>query len=305
MSIFALMGAIQVGLIYSLVAIGVFISFRVLDFPDLTVDGSFPLGAAVTAALLVAGVNPFIAMGAAVISGFIAGILTAWLNLKLNILNLLASILTMIALYSINIRIMGGPNISLLSRKTIFTPLDNGISLGSYSIPSYILLPIGLSVMILILCFIIIRFLNSEIGLAMRATGKNTRMSRANGINTILMIGLGMGISNALVALAGSLFAQSEGFSDVTTGVGTIVIGLAAVIAGETLFPTRSILWSIFACIFGSIIYRLMIALALEADFIGLQASDLNLVTAVLVGFALVLPVIRQKFKKTKRGVQK
>ncbi|GBU10183.1 ABC transporter permease [Gammaproteobacteria bacterium] len=305
MSIFALMGAIQTGLIYSLVAIGVFISFRVLDFPDLTVDGSFPLGAAVTAALLVVGVNPFIAMIAAVISGFIAGILTAWLNLKLNILNLLASILTMIALYSINIRIMSGPNISLLNRKTIFTPLDDGISLGSYSIPSYILLPIGLSFMILILCFIIIRFLNSEIGLAMRATGKNTRMSRANGINTILMIGLGMGISNALVALAGSLFAQSEGFSDVTTGVGTIVIGLAAVIAGETLFPTRSILWSILACIFGSIIYRFMIALALEADFIGLQASDLNLVTAVLVGFALVLPVMRQKFKKTKRGVRK
>lgn len=300
MSIFAVMGAIELGLIYSLVAIGVFLSFRVLDFPDLTVDGSFPLGAAVTAVLIVNGVNPYLAMIVAVACGFFAGLVTAFLNLKLKILHLLASILTMTALYSINIRIMNAPNIALINETTIMTPFENGFTWGGVMLPKVILSPLILSGFILMIALLLIRFLNSKIGLAMRATGKNTRMSRANGINTTFMIALGMGISNGLVALGGSLFSQTQGFADVTTGVGTIVIGLAAVIAGETLFPSRTVYGTVIACIFGAIIYRLTIAFALEADFIGLQASDLNMVTSALVGFALVLPMIKQKFKQNR-----
>lgn len=300
MSIFAVMGAIELGLIYSLVAVGVFLSFRVLDFPDLTVDGSFPLGAAVTAIMIVNGFNPYLAMLAAVACGFFAGLVTAFLNLKLKILHLLASILTMTALYSINIRIMNAPNIALINEVTIVTPFENGFTWGSMTVSKIILSPLMLSIFIFIIALLLIRFLNSKIGLAMRATGKNTRMSRANGINTTLMIALGMGISNGLVALGGSLFSQTQGFADVTTGVGTIVIGLAAVIAGETLFPSRTVYGTVIACIFGAIIYRLMIAFALEADFIGLQASDLNMVTSLLVGFALVLPMIKQKFKQNR-----
>ena len=186
MSQIAFLGAIETGLIFSLVALGVFISFRILDFPDLTVDGSFPLGAAVSASLIVSGFNPWIATLAAIFAGCIAGMITAWMNVRLQILNLLASILTMIALYSINLRIMGRPNIALLGEETILTPLD------SIDLPYYVTTPLAFFVIAVIVMAGLVYFLKSEIGLAMRATGSNSRMARAQGISTSAMIILGM-----------------------------------------------------------------------------------------------------------------
>lgn len=285
----AFLGAVELGLIFALVAFGVYLSFRVLDFPDLTVDGSFPLGAAVSAVLIVAGVNPWLATLAAMLAGAAAGLVTAWLNVRLKILHLLASILTMIALYSINLRIMGKPNVALLGDTTILTPVDN------WPIPYYYSHLIAFGVIVLVVLVLLAAFLKSETGLAMRATGANPRMARAQGINTQAMVLLGMAISNGLVGLAGSLFAQSQGYADVTMGVGMIVVGLASVIGGEALLPTRTILWALVACLVGAILYRLAVALALNADFIGLQSQDLNLVTAVLVAAAIVLPGMRRK----------
>lgn len=217
----ALYGAIETGLIYGLVAFGIYISFRVLDFPDLTVDGSFPLGAAVAAMLIIAGWNPWIATGAAILAGMAAGAVTALLNVKLKILNLLASILTMIALYSVNLRIMGRPNVALLTEETVLTPWYN-LDLAYHHVPVLLFV-----IVVAISLILLWRFMKSETGLAMRATGANPRMARAQGIATGAMIVLGVALSNGLVGLAGALFAQSQGAADVTMGVGVIVIGLA------------------------------------------------------------------------------
>lgn len=283
----ALYGAIETGLIYGLVAFGIYISFRVLDFPDLTVDGSFPLGAAVAAMLIIAGWNPWIATGAAVLAGMAAGAVTAILNVKLNILNLLASILTMIALYSINLRIMGRPNVALLGEDTMLTPW--------YDLPlDYHQVPVLLFVIVVLVSLVLLwRFMKSETGLAMRATGANARMARAQGIATGGMIILGVALSNGLVGLAGALFAQSQGAADVTMGVGVIVIGLASLIGGEAVITPNTVIKALVACVVGAIIYRLAIAFALNADFLGLQSQDLNLITAVLVTLAIVLPGAR------------
>jgi putative ABC transport system permease protein len=288
---FAFFGAIETGFIYGLVALGVFISFRILDFPDLTVDGSFPLGAAVSATMIVAGINPLVATFCACLAGAAAGLVTAWLNVRLKILHLLASILTMIALYSINLRVMDGPNKALLGVETLLSPLDN------LSIPYYIAYPIAFGIVILLVVALLVWFLKTEVGLAMRATGSNERMAKANGINTGRMVLLGMALSNALVALAGSLFAQSQGSADVTMGVGVIVIGLASVIGGEALLPKRTLLLWISACILGSLLYRLVVAVALNGEVLGLKAQDLNLITAVLVTVAIVAPNWRSYFK--------
>lgn len=296
MSSIAFFGAIESGLMFGLVALGVYISFRVLEFPDLTVDGSLPLGAAVASTLIVHGWNPYLATLIAMFAGAAAGFVTAWLNVRLKILNLLASILTMIALYSVNLRVMGRPNQALLNTDTIFTSLD-GLQLPYYfsSLLVYSLVAIG--VMLLLNWF-----LGSQVGLAMRATGANARMARAQGINTDRMILLGMAISNALVALAGALFAQSQGGADVSMGLGVIVVGLAAVILGEAIMPTRIIWMATIACLLGSILYRLVVAVALNASFIGLQAQDLKLITAVLVAVAMTLPTMRSKFALRKMG---
>ncbi len=288
---FAFFGAIETGFIYGLVALGVFISFRILDFPDLTVDGSFPLGAAVSATMIVAGINPLIATFCACIAGAAAGLVTAWLNVRLKILHLLASILTMIALYSINLRVMDGPNKALLGVETLLSPLDN------LSIPYYIAYPIAFGIVILLVVAALVWFLKTEVGLAMRATGSNERMAKANGINTGRMVLMGMALSNALVALAGALFAQSQGSADVTMGVGVIVIGLASVIGGEALLPKRTLLMWISACILGSLLYRLVVAVALNGEVLGLKAQDLNLITAILVTVAIVAPNWRSYFK--------
>ncbi len=291
MNIAALLGAVELGLLYALVAFGIYLSFRVLNFPDLTVDGSFPLGAAVAATFIVLGVNPYLATLYAMLAGALAGFVTAFLNVRFRILHLLASILTMIALYSINLRIMGRPNIALINEPTILVPFE-GLGLAAMWLK-----PAVLAGLVLIAALLLTRFLTSEFGLAMRATGANPRMARANGVHTAVMIYAGMALSNAMVALAGALFAQTNGFADVTIGTGTIVVGLAAVIIGEALLPDRHIGFAVAGCIIGSVLYRMAIAAALNAEFIGLTASDLNLITAVLVALALILPGARNPLK--------
>lgn len=289
MSFVAFLGAIETGLLYGFLSLGVYLSFRVLKFPDLTVDGSFPLGAAVVATLITQGVNPWLATAVAMVAGALAGLCTAILSVQFNILNLLASILTMIALYSVNLRIMGRPNVPLLNQPTLFDGLEK-------ILPIWIILLVGLGLTKLAIDF----FLTSDLGLAMRATGMNPMMANAQGIYTDWLILLGMAMSNALAALSGALFAQVNGFADVALGVGTVVVGLATVILGEAIFPSRTVSWATLAVILGCLIYRLVIAMALNADFLGLRAQDLNLVTAVIVVMALVLPKVNlvAKFKR-------
>nr|WP_202402353.1 ABC transporter permease [Shinella sp. AETb1-6] len=284
----AFWGAVELGLVYAFVAIGVYLAFRVLDFPDLTVDGSFPLGAAVAAVLIIAGVNPWLAAAVAMVAGALAGLVTAVLNVRFRILNLLASILTMIALFSVNLRVMGKPNVALINAETMISPFFG------HGLRDFYVRPLFVGVLVVIAVIVVWRFLESDAGLSMRATGANARMARAQGVNTNKQIYLGIALSNALVALGGALFAQTNGFADVTSGVGTIVVGLAAVIIGETLFGARGILIALIGCVVGSILYRIAIQLALSSDILGLQASDLNFVTALLVTVALVLPRLRR-----------
>jgi putative ABC transport system permease protein len=295
MSLFALLGALEIGLVYSLVALGIFISFRLLRFPDLTADGSFPLGGAVCATAIAAGWNPFGATLAALAAGAAAGFITGWLNVKLKIMDLLASILMMIALYSVNLRIMGKPNVPLITEPTVFTRLQPA------AIVDYVFRPLLLVGVVIVAKLLLDWFLATQRGLAIRATGSNPRMARSQGVNTGGTVLLGLAISNALVALAGALFAQTQGGSDISMGIGTIVIGLAAVIVGESVLPSRRMVLATLAAIVGSIVYRFFIALALNSDFIGLQAQDLNLVTAVLVTIALVIPMLRKRLSG-KRG---
>ena len=284
----AFWGAVELGLVFAFVAIGVFLTFRVLDFPDLTVDGSFPLGAAVAAVLITTGFNPWFAAAIAMVAGALAGLVTAFLNVRFRILNLLASILTMIALFSVNLRVMGKPNVALINADTMLSPFF-GLGLREVYVR-----PLFVGVLVVIAVILVWRFLESDAGLAMRATGANARMARAQGVDTRRQVYLGLALSNALVALGGALFAQTNGFADVTSGVGTIVVGLAAVIIGETLFGARGILLALIGCIVGSVLYRIAIQLALSTDALGLKASDLNLVTAVLVAVALILPHLRR-----------
>ena len=291
MSLIQFLGAIEIGLVFGLVGLGVFLSFRVLNFPDLTVDGSFPLGAAVCATLIVNGVNPWLATLAAMLAGSCAGLVTALLNLRFNILHLLASILTMIALYSINLRIMGKPNVAVIGDPTIIKQF------AFIGLTNPQLKPLIAAVIVGIALFLVIRFLASDYGLAMRATGANPRMARAMGVDTRQATYVGMALSNSLVALAGALFAQMNGYADVTMGTGVIVVGLAAVILGEAICGTRSIVVWAIGCVIGSLIYRMAVAFALNSQFLGITSSDLNLVTAVLVAIALILPGARNPLK--------
>ncbi|EGQ7957594.1 ABC transporter permease [Vibrio vulnificus] len=286
MSAFAFFGALEIGLLYGLVALGVYLTFRVLDFPDLSVDGSFPMGAAVAATAIVAGVNPWLATGMAILAGAMTGWVTAFLAVRCGILHLLASILTMIAAFSINIRIMGRPNLALLGEETILTPFE---SLGD---PMFIR-PLVVGILVLISSWLVVRLLNSDFGLGLRATGVNARMVRAQGGSTSFYTYFGLALSNGFVGFAGALFAQTNSFADVTSGVGTIVVGLAAVILGQTLIPGRKIWVAVVAVIVGSVLYRLAVAFALSSGMFGLQASDLNLVTAVLVAIALIAPKLK------------
>lgn len=291
MSIYSLWGALEIGLIFGLVALAVLISFRILRFPDLTVDGSFPLGGATAATMISAGWDPFSATALATLAGALAGSITGWLNVRLKIMDLLASILMMIALYSINLRVMGRPNVPLIAEPTVFTVLQPDF------LDDYVARPLVLILVVIAAKILLDWFFSTQAGLAMRATGSNPRMARSQGVATGGMVLMGMAISNALCALAGALFAQSQGGADISMGIGTIVIGLAAVIVGESIMPSRRLVITTLAVVVGAVLYRFFIALALNADFIGLKAQDLNLVTAILVTVALVIPLFKQRLR--------
>ena len=281
--------------LWSLLALGVYITFRVLDIADLTVEGSFPLGASVAVTLLVKDVNPVTAILAAALAGGLAGVVTGLLHTKLRIPALLAGILTMIALYSVNLRIMGKANVSLLGKDTAFTLVESTFGVA-YS-QAVLLVGVLACVLFSVLMY---WFFGTEIGAAIRATGYNPQMIRAQGVDTNIMLLIGLFFSNALVAVAGALVAQSNGFADVGMGVGTIVIGLASVIIGEVLFGTRSFKNSLISVILGSIVYRLVIAIVLQ---MGMPPNDLKLFTAVLVAIALSLPMVKGKFQSRKAGI--
>jgi putative tryptophan/tyrosine transport system permease protein len=291
MNLYAALGAIEQGLVYGIMVIGVYLTFRILDFPDLTVDGSLPLGAAISAVAITSGINPYLSLLLALGGGFIAGMVTAFLNTQFKILHLLASILTMIALYSIIIRIMSGPNVALLGVHTVF---DSVINLG---VPAHFAGLIIFGAFALLVLIFIIWFLSTELGQAILATGDNPQMIRSLGVNTNTIIILGVGLSNALVALCGALVAQNQGAADVGMGIGTIVVGLASVIIGETVFGCKTMARAFIAAVLGSIVYRFAIALALGLEIGGFRfnPSDLNLITALLVITALITPKLKKR----------
>jgi putative ABC transport system permease protein len=288
---YAALGAVEQGVVYGIMVIGVYLTFRILDFPDLTVDGSLPLGAAISAVAITSGINPYFSLLFALAGGFMAGMVTAFLNTKFKILHLLASILTMIALYSINIRIMSGPNVALLGQTTVFDSVTN---LG---IPAHYAGLLIFGTFALLVLTAIIWFLGTELGQAILATGDNPQMIRSLGVNTNTIIILGVGLSNGLVALSGALVAQNQGAADVGMGIGTIVAGLASVIIGETVFGCKTMPRAFIAALLGSIVYRLAIALALGMEFgnFRFNPSDLNLITALLVIGALITPNLKKR----------
>ena len=288
----AIQGAASQGIIWGIMTLGVYITFKVLDFPDLTVDGSFALGGAVSAILISNGMNPFITLIFSFLAGSLAGLATGILNTKLQIPGILAGILTMIALYSINIRVMGGrPNIPLLGMATSLTIIQNILSLSK--VMSDLLVGFVFSLFIV---FIMYWFFGTEMGCAIRATGNNEKMIRALGVDTNIMKIIGLMISNALVSLSGALVTQSQGYADVGMGTGTIVVGLASVIIGEVIFGNRfNFLYKLFSIVMGSIIYRIIIAIVLQ---LGLKATDLKLLTAIIVAIALSVPVLNKKATK-------
>ncbi len=282
----------ELGLIYGIAALGVYLTFRVLGFPDLTVDGSFTTGGATAAAAIVAGVPPWLAVLMAFGAGAIAGSLTGILHTKGKIDGLLASIIMMIALYSINLHIMGNSAAKpLLGETTMLTPLEENGLLRDNWVGSGLLL-IG----VLAVAFVLIWFLHTRTGLALRATGNNSQMATSFRVNTDNQKILGLAISNGLVAVSGAFLAQYQSIADATMGIGLIVIGLASVIVGQAIFGQRRVWQAVLACIAGSILYRWVLQIALGA---GLPASDMKLASAVLVVIALLLPRL-EIFKKMK-----
>ncbi|MFL4475253.1 ABC transporter permease [Paeniglutamicibacter sp. MACA_103] len=273
--------AVELGLIYAIMALGVYLTFRILDFPDLTVDGSFTTGAAVASISIINGVNPFIATIFAFFIGAIAGVITGLLHTKGKIDGLLAGILTMIALYSINLRIMGKANLPLLGETTVLTFLRENRMLGTWA--SAGLMFVGC----LVAVAVIVWFLRTDVGLAMRATGDNEEMIRSLGVNTDNQKILGLALSNGLVGISGAVIAQFQGFADIGMGIGVILIGLASVIVGQAIFGQKFIWIAALAVVFGSVAYRMVIQLALMA---GLEVNDMKLISAVLVVIALLLP---------------
>ncbi|MGD8189619.1 ABC transporter permease [Brevibacillus ginsengisoli] len=310
----ALNGAVEQGLLFAIMALGVYLTFRILNFPDLTVDGSFALGGAIGAKLIIAGYNPLIATVIAMLAGALAGAITGILTTKGKINGLLAGILTMIALYSVNLRIMDRANLPLLREDTLYTYAQN-LHIPDLRIPELHILGLdvgGITILtgvaLIFLVFVAIVkglidwFMHTQIGLGLRATGDNPAMIRSFGINTDSTTIIGLSLSNALVALSGALIAQYQGFADVGMGIGMIVIGLASVIVGEVIFGHQSLFRATLAVILGSVVYRLVIALALRA---GLSPSDMKLITAVLVIFALTLPnMVKGVWRKTNSGIK-
>ena len=281
MNFIQIIGSLELGLIYSVVAVAVFLTFRIINFADLTVDGSFPLGAAVMAILLSNNTNIFAAIFISFIAGMIAGAITGYLNIRYKIMEILAGILTMTALYSINLRIMGRPNISLMNLD-LSDEYRFAIIIGT----------------ILIAAILVMLLLKTEIGLALRSLGQNPQLTASCGVNIGRMTILALAISNGLVALSGGLFVIMQGFSDISMGLGTVVIGLASVIIGEKLTSSRSTSVLILSVIIGAVLYRLLITLALNLEFLNLEASDLNLISTLLVAGVMIAPIYYNKWTK-------
>ncbi len=298
----AMLGAVSQGVLWGIMALGVYITFKILDFADMTVDGSFALGGCVCALLIVRGVNPLLAVLAATIAGSIAGLVTGFLTTKFKIPGILAGILVQLALYSINLHVLGGPNQPLTRvHTTIMDWINKSFKLSEFfpysatSVSSLITGIIFTGAAIAILYW----FFGTELGSAIRSTGDNAAMSRAQGINTDSMQILALMIANALVAMSGSLVMQQQRFGDVSMGIGTIVIGLASIIIGEVIFGKRfGFWWSLLSVVFGSVIYRLIIALVLQ---LGMKTQDLKLLSAVVVAIALSVPVLKQKAARCKK----
>lgn len=275
MTVNEIMMSLEIGLIYGIVAIGIYITFRVIDFPDLTCDGSFVLGAAVSGVLIKAGIAPWTSLLAATLAGSAAGSLTGILYTKFRVTNLLAGILVSFMLYSINLRIMSGiPNISLINSNIIFA-----------QIPMIELSIIGISI-----CIMTTYLLRTDFGLALRSIGLNKRLAQNSGVNVSCITIVGLSLSNSIISLGGALFSQHQGFADVSSGVGTVIIGLASVMIGERIMPYKSILLKTISCLVGSIIYRVFISVALYSDSLGLTTSDLNLITGIMVIIIMYIP---------------
>lgn len=284
-----ILGAVSLGLLWAVMTMGVFITYRILDYADLTVEGSLVTGAALAAKLITDGTDPFVALAAAFVGGCTAGCVTGLLNTAMKIPGLLAGILSMIALYSVNIRIMGKANITLLKSRTVYDVLENiGIS-------NDIAVLIFAVVLNAALVGILYWFFTTQLGYAIRAAGDNRKMARAQGINTDIMKILALAVSNGLVALSGGLIAQYQKYSDVSMGQGAIVIGLASVIIGEVLFYRKGFLGKLVAVVSGAVVYRLIIAAVIE---LGMQPMDLKLFTAITVALALYTPNIKLKLPK-------
>jgi putative ABC transport system permease protein len=292
-----LLGAWTIGLILALLALGVYVSFRVFNFPDITADGSITLGASVAAILVVSGVNPFVATLVAAAAGMVAGSVTGTLYAKLGIQKLLAGILVMTALYSVNLHVMGKSNVPLLSEETLATLAGElgvrlagaeTLTVGGWEVrthdASVLLAALLLTSAVAALIYV---FFRTNLGTAMRATGDNHQMIRANGVNDGNMVVMGLAVSNGLIALSGALLAQYQGFADVQMGIGMVVWGLASVIIGEALVRSRRLGITILGAVMGSVLFRLMVAIALRW---GLDPNDLKLITALFVLGALILP---------------
>lgn len=280
------MGTLEQGLMYAIMVLGVYLTFRILDYADLTVEGSFTLGGATTAILIVNSTNPWLATAIAFTAGCLAGLFTGFLHTHFKISPLLTGILTMTALYSVNLRIMGRANVSLLKGQTIFTGFSRLPGMKTIGVLVLALTTIAVIGLLLYL------FLKTELGLAMRATGDNELMIRSLGVNTDGMKLLGLALSNGLVSLSGSFIAQNQQFADAGMGIGMIVAGLASLIIGEVLFGAPTLSRTIFAVICGGIIYRFIIAIALQ---IGLNPLDLKMITAFIVIIALAAPNLKFK----------
>lgn len=285
-----LSGATEQGLLYGLMAIGVYLTFRVLNYADLTVDGSFALGASISARLIFDGGDPWVATALAAAGGIAAGMATGFLHTKLKIAPLLAGILSMTALYSVNLRVMGRANVPLLGVRTIVSDVTGALPAWLVSFAALFLGGVAVALAI----FGLNRYLHTEAGLALQATGDNERMSRSLGINTDRMKIVGLALSNGLVAVSGALVAQYQGFADAGMGIGTIIAGLASVIIGEALLGSGSVARALVAAMAGSLIYRLAIALVLR---LGLAPTDLKLLTALLVIVALASPRLKARLR--------
>lgn len=292
MTLTALLGAIELGTIYAILALGVFISFRTLNMPDLTVDGSIVTGMAVTAVLCVAGINPFVTLIGGFIGGACAGLATGFLNTKLKIQPILAGILVMLATYSINLRIMGKtPNIPLTKVDTIYKVADRLLP------PKYAGIILG-AIILAVVIILLYLFLQTRLGFVFRATGDNEDMVRAAGVSGDYMKLLGLALSNGLVGLAGGMLAQNQAFADINSGTGMMVIGLASVILGEVVFGTSCLLRRLIAASLGAVLYRIIISQAL---YLGMGSSDLKLVSAVIVAMALYLGILGERGAKIRK----